>query len=201
MSANRVFSLALALALLCAFPLTAGEAQNAALAAWLADYNKLASEHDLSQLSESDAAVSEAGNYTFICTEATLVVGFRGDAVCRIGLYFENFDERVIRMAACCVAVTGDKRGYEAASALLQQISAALSKSDKAQGSVGKWSYKADLSTQDARSLWLTYDGAPEAASSGGIWDGLFPDEGETTPAPSETPKPTPKPEKPVYKA
>ncbi len=201
MSAKRILSLALALALLCAASLAMSETHSAELAAWLADYNKLASQHGVTQLSESDAAASEAGNFTFVCPEATLAVGFKDGAARRIGLYFESFGEGVTQMAACCVAVTGDKPGYDAANALLKQIADALNKSQKTQGSVGQWSYEADLSTQGACSLLLTYSGAPEAASSGSIWDGLFPDDGDAPQAPSETPKPTSKPEKPVYKA
>ena len=186
----RALCLALALCLLCAQGLASqtepDEGLKAALESWTQAYNRLAGEHGLDACSAQEAVYERDGAFLFV------------------GLYFEELNERVSEMAACALAVTGDKPGYARARELADKVLGELSKNGSVQGDASGWLYEGSLSGDSGAMLVFAYTEKPAAGS---IWDGLFPEEGETpsapgaTPAPRATPEPGAKPTKPVYKA
>lgn len=205
----RALCLALALCLLCAQGLASqtepDEGLKAALESWTQAYNRLAGEHGLDACSAQEAVYERDGAFLFVGLYASLWVQLEeGGGARAFGLYFEELNERVSEMAACALAVTGDKPGYARARELADKVLGELSKNGSVQGDASGWLYEGSLSGDSGAMLVFAYTEKPTAGS---IWDGLFPEEGETpsapgaTPAPRATPEPGAKPTKPVYKA
>ncbi|MBQ4227169.1 MAG: hypothetical protein II697_03120 [Clostridia bacterium] len=199
----RALCLCLALCLMCGQGLASqtepDEALKTALEAWAQAYSQLALEHGLDACIAQEAVYEQDGAFLFVSLHASLWVQLeKSGGASAFGLYFEELNESVSEMAACALAVTGDKPGYARARELADKVLGDLSKNGSVQGASSGWLYEGSLNGDSGAMLVFAYSEKP---ASGSIWDGLFPGEGEAPSAPKSTPAPSAKPTKPVYKA